>query len=95
MSRYNQFKGRQIVDGANFDRKEEYMMNKKLTRVILAGILALFVATAVVVPTMASVYAATEPAPSAPPVNQDQTPVPQPPAPEPPKEGDNPHSGHH
>lgn len=71
------------------------MMNKKLTRVFLAGILALSVATAVLVPTMASVYAATEPAPSVPPANQGQTPAPQPPNPEPPKDGDNPHSGHH
>ncbi|MHC1758038.1 MAG: hypothetical protein AB9917_00705 [Negativicutes bacterium] len=70
-------------------------MNKKLTRVILAGALALFVATAVLVPAMASVYAATEPTPSAPPANQNPAPAPQLPNPEPPKEGDNPHSGHH
>lgn len=65
------------------------MMNKKLTRVILAGILALFVATAVLMPAMTSVYAAE---PSA---SSDQAPAPKPQNPEPPKEGNNPHSGHH
>ena len=70
-------------------------MNKKLTRAILAGILALFVATAVLLPTMTSVYAATEPVPSAPPINQDPATTPQVPNPEPPTDGTNPHSGHH
>jgi len=74
------------------------MMNKKLTRVFLAGILALSVATAVLLPAMTSVHAATEPAtpvPTNPTTDKDQTPAPQPTNPEPPKDSENPHSGHH
>ena len=41
-------------------RNEERKMNKKLTRVFLAAILALSVTAAVLTPAIVSVYAATE-----------------------------------
>lgn len=76
-------------------------MNKKLTRVFLATILALSVTAAVLTPAMASVHAAAEltataaPAPDSPTDSQTPAPAPQPSAPEPPKDSNNPHSGHH
>lgn len=92
MFRYNQIKAQQTQ---TLNRKEEHMMNKKLTRALMATILALSVTTAVLAPTMTSVFAATAPVPADPPINQDQKPAPQPPANEPPTEGTDPHSGHH
>ena len=58
-------------------------MNKKLTRLFLAALLALSVTTAVLLPTITSVYAATDPA------------SPTPPPTDPPKDKTDPHSGHH
>ena len=58
-------------------------MNKKLTRVFLAALLALSVTTAVLLPTITSVYAATDPV------------SPTPPPTDPPKDKTDPHSGHH
>ncbi len=69
------------------------MMNEKLTRVFLSTILALSVTTAVLLPSITSVYAAT--APTTPPVKPDQAPTPQPPPTDPPNDGTDPHSGHH
>jgi len=70
-------------------------MNKKFTRVFLAALLALSVTTAVLLPTISSVYAATDPASPAPPVNPNQPQTPQPPPIDPPKDKTDPHSGHH
>lgn len=70
-------------------------MNKKLTRVFLAALLALSVTTAVLLPTITSAYAATDPASPTPPVNPNQPQTPQPPTTEPPKGGADSHSGHH
>ena len=68
-------------------------MNKKATRVFLAALLALSVTTAVLLPAITSVYAAT--APTETPAKPDQAPTPQPPPTDPPKDKTDPHSGHH
>jgi len=68
-------------------------MNKKLTRVFLAALLALSVTTAVLLPTITSAYAATAPTETL--AKPDQTQTPQPPPTDPPKDKTDPHSGHH
>jgi hypothetical protein len=91
--RYTQIKAKQTVEPKNKNRKEGLQMNKKLTRVFLAALLALSVTTAVLLPTITSVYAAT--APTETPVNPNQPQTPQPPPTDPPKDKNDPHSDHH
>lgn len=60
-------------------------MNKKIIRFTLAALVAMFVSSTVLMPTIATVFAAEQAS------DQEQ---PQPPAEDAPKDGDHGHSGH-
>lgn len=62
------------------------MMNKKIMRIIFAGLVAVFISGTILMPTIATVFAAEQTS------NQEQTPPPQENAP---KDGGNEHSAHH
>ena len=62
------------------------MMNKKIMRIIFAGLVAVFISSTVLMPTIATVFAAEQTS------NQEQTP---PPPENAPKDGGSEHSGHH
>jgi len=60
-------------------------MNKKVIRITLAALVAMFVSSTILMPTIATVFAAEQTS------DQEQ---PQPPAEDVPKDGDKGHSGH-